>query len=325
LTGTTSGTRTAGDANAAAGAGFSGNYTSTTLGSNNVSVTATSTGANATTNTSNSATATTTVTVLDHSNAAFSVASGSSQRVIVGSDATATFNLTNSGTGRSALDVNIVSAGLTGVSGTAAVASNGSAVYTAALNTSTAGLSQQQTYSLQAGDQQSLSGHNALATLSQDVSVDVLNHSVASFGKTVFDLGTFNLSSDLESISLGNVLNAGGSLAANMDFDSSTGIARSGSGSIITVTGTSFSNLSSSDSTGAGNFLANFSLDGLAQGTYSEQFTLTFLDEAGIVGGTTNSITATVDFTVVPEPSTWAMLMGGVGMLTLGQRLRRKA
>jgi len=39
-------------------------------------------------------------------------------------------------------------------------------------------------------------------------------------------------------------------------------------------------------------------------------------------GGSINNYGAT--FTVVPEPSTWAMMLGGLGMLVCFQRLRRK-
>ncbi|XHR27092.1 MAG: PEP-CTERM sorting domain-containing protein [Chthoniobacteraceae bacterium] len=38
-----------------------------------------------------------------------------------------------------------------------------------------------------------------------------------------------------------------------------------------------------------------------------------------------DSVNNDVTLTVVPEPGTWAMLMGGMGLLTLGQRLRRRS
>lgn len=36
-------------------------------------------------------------------------------------------------------------------------------------------------------------------------------------------------------------------------------------------------------------------------------------------------VTVTYTYTTVPEPSTWAMIVGGIGMLALGQRMRRRS
>jgi cytoskeletal protein CcmA (bactofilin family) len=54
------------------------------------------------------------------------------------------------------------------------------------------------------------------------------------------------------------------------------------------------------------------------------EYNLSYIANAdGGTGSLGNDITLTV--LSVPEPSTWAMIVGGVGMLTLSQRLRRRA
>ena len=54
--------------------------------------------------------------------------------------------------------------------------------------------------------------------------------------------------------------------------------------------------------------------------TYNNQkFTLSYMG----VGGT-DGVANDLVLTVVPEPGTWAMVVGGAGMLVFGQRLRRR-
>jgi fibronectin-binding autotransporter adhesin len=124
---------------------------------------------------------TVTLNVLGHSNAALSVVSGNNQTVIVGAGGvTAGLSLSNAGTNIAPLDVNGLSAGLSGSSGTAVVASGGTAAYTAALKAGTIGLSQSQSFSLDAGDQQALPGANPLSNLSQTVTLNVLDHAAGT-------------------------------------------------------------------------------------------------------------------------------------------------
>ena len=100
-----------------------------------------------------------TVNVLGHSNPLLTVAGGNNQSVFVGTGGvTAVLSLTDSGANLSPLDVNTLSSGLSGTTGTAVIASGGSGAYTAALATGTVGLSQSQTFSLKAGDEQALPG-----------------------------------------------------------------------------------------------------------------------------------------------------------------------
>ena len=100
-----------------------------------------------------------TYSVLGHSNAALGIASGNNQSIISGGTlAAVTLNLTDAGTNLSPLDVNTLS-NLSGSSGTAVVACNGTGTYTATgFNTTTVGQNQTLATSLKAGDQQALSG-----------------------------------------------------------------------------------------------------------------------------------------------------------------------
>ncbi len=110
-----------------------------------------------------------TVNVLGHSNPLLTVAGGNNQSVFVGTGGvTAVLSLTDSGTNLSPLDVNTLSSGLSGTTGTAVIASGGSGAYTAALATGTVGLSQTQTFSLKAGDEQALPGASAVEQLVAD-------------------------------------------------------------------------------------------------------------------------------------------------------------
>ena len=151
--------------------------TSTTLGVTTISFTGSDP------NASNSPqTTTATLTVLGHSNPALGVASGNNQSVFKGvAGIAATLSLTDSGTNLSPLDVNTLSSGLSGSTGTAVIPCGGSGSYIAALSTAAAGLSQSQSFSLKAGDEQALSGANALGTLTQSITgLNVYNHAAGA-------------------------------------------------------------------------------------------------------------------------------------------------
>jgi fibronectin-binding autotransporter adhesin len=122
-----------------------------------------------------------TVNVYNHSSATLTVASGNNQSGIVGSTlANPLLTLTDAGVLPVPLDVNTLS-NLTGSTGSGVVGTNGSGTYTSvALNTSTAGIGKTLTESLNAGDQQTVVGANALATLSQTITYNVYNHSTPS-------------------------------------------------------------------------------------------------------------------------------------------------
>ena len=174
--------------------------------------------------------------VLDHSNPALSIVGGNNQTVIVGATSiSASLNLCNSGSNRAPLDVNSLM-GLTGSSGTAMVASGGTAAYVAALNTGSVGLAQTDTVSLNAGDQQALPGHASLGTLSQNVILNVLDHSnpalniVGGNNQTVI-VGATSISASL------NLSNAG-SNRAPLDVNSLVGLTGSSGTAVVASGGT---------------------------------------------------------------------------------------
>ena len=89
--------------------------------------------------------------------------------------------MTDSGTNLSPLDVNSLSSGLSGGTGTAVIACGGSGTYTAALTTGTAGLSQSQSFSLKAGDEQALPGASALGHVDPERHrLNVYNHAAGA-------------------------------------------------------------------------------------------------------------------------------------------------
>lgn len=156
-----------------------------------------------------------------------------------------TLNLSNAGTSISPLDVNSL-VNLTGGTGSAVVSAGGTAVYSVTGFSSTAvGLNNTITASLDAGDQQSLSGANSLGVLSQSVSYSVLGHSnpvltVASGNnQTIITGGTLNA----VMLNLSNVGTIVSPLDVNslVNLDGSTGTAvvEAGGAASYVVTGLS--------------------------------------------------------------------------------------
>ena len=191
---------------------IAGGFNSSSLAAGNHTGTITVTGTNAVlagTALNSGAAGTVVVNVLGHSNPALSITGGNNQTVILGAtNVSASLSLTDSGTNLSPLDVNTLS-GLGGSSGTAVVASGGSTSYTATLSTTCIGPAQTQSFSLKAGDEQALPGASALNTLSQTVTLNVLDHSNASLSSTA--------NQTAQTINFGNVL-----LGANVASQSFT-------------------------------------------------------------------------------------------------------
>ncbi len=142
-----------------------------------------------------------TLTVLGHTAPIVSVANGNNQTVIVGATGiTAGLSLSN-GTlnqgGLASLDVNSLGTGVHGSTGGALVASGSSQPYTATLSTTTLG-SQTQTFSMNVGDDATLSGASAPMNLSTTATLTVLDHSTASLSSSA--------TQTTQTISFGNVL-----------------------------------------------------------------------------------------------------------------------
>ena len=154
-------------------------------------------GASAATDLSTSAT----LTVLGHAAPSLSVVSGNNQTVIVGAAGiTAGLNLSN-GTlhqsGLASLDVNSLGSGVGGSTGYKLIASGSIQPYTASLSTGTLG-PQTQMFSINVGDDHTLSGASAATNLSTSATLTVLDHSNASLSSTA--------NQTAQTLNFGNVL-----------------------------------------------------------------------------------------------------------------------
>ncbi len=142
-----------------------------------------------------------TLTVLGHAAPSLSVATGNSQTVIVGATGiTAGLNLSNGTSGQSglaSLDVDSLGSGVSGSTGYKLVSSGSAQSYTASLSTGTLG-TQVETFSLNVGDDHTLSGASSAANTSTGVTLTVFDHSNASLSSTA--------NQTIETINFGNLL-----------------------------------------------------------------------------------------------------------------------
>ena len=143
--------------------------------------------------------ATVTYNVYTHSTPTLVVTSGNNQSVFVGGSlADASLTLSNPGTTVVPLDVNTLT-NLTGANGTVVIGTGGTGTYTStALNSTTAGIGKTLTVSLKAGDEQAITGANALSALSQTITYNVYTHAApvltvtAGNNQSVFVGGTLS-------------------------------------------------------------------------------------------------------------------------------------
>jgi fibronectin-binding autotransporter adhesin len=245
-------------------------------------------------------TGTVTVTVLDHAAPTLVVSGGNNQSVIVGAtDIEATLHLTNGSAGdanRSPMDVDILSSGLSGTTGSGVIGSGTSANYAASLNTGTVGASQNQIFSLEAGDQQSLPGANALGTYSATVTLNVYGHAAPVVSGTTLNFGYVHegyaapVVSDTQFVTNGTAgayivdLKASGTGSGNINLNGVSGVA-------------------ASDSTNVAATLAT----GQGVGVIDETYTYVFADDSSLAGASNNvgSTTFTVTGEVYSGQGVW--------------------
>ena len=252
-------------------------------------------------------TGTVSVNVLGHSTAFLSLASGNNQTIISGGSLGAvSLNLTDVGSNLSGLDVNTLS-NLSGATGANVVANNATGSYTATgFDTVTVGLNKTLATSLKAGDQQGLSGASALATLSQNVTYNVLGHSAASASVIAGDNFTAIVGATGLSGTIG-VTNTAAGPATTLRVNATPTIA-SGSlsdpGTVLLAPNTSQ------------NYSFAFNAGGSA-GAFSNLVTFTAGDDQSIPGhGALASVTTSISGTVlnhaVPSLSTNSIAFGNV-------------
>jgi len=266
------------------------------------------------------------VTVYNHSAAALSLVSGSGQTIITGGTfAPITFSLTNAGSQNAPLEVaNLIN--LTGSTGSSVVTANGNASYTATGLSNTAIGVNSLNVSMQAGDQQSLSGASALTTVAAaSTNYSVLSHATSSLlgggssTSTVLDLGIWDYSTATWST---------GTSSASFSIFNLAGGSGDSLTALLALTGTSFSGNSEFSSNlatysqiaggGSQAFSVTFDTSGIASpGTYAKTFTINMADQQNLSGAAaTNTLIVTANVVVVPEPDT--IIFAGIGIAMAG-------
>jgi autotransporter-associated beta strand protein len=274
-----------------------------------------------------------TVTVLDHSNAALSLASGGGQTIITGGTFGAvTFNLTNAGSNNAAVQVDGL-VNLSGSTGSAVVASGGSVSYTGTgLDNTLIGVNNL-LVSATAGDQQSLSGASALTTISATTSYTVLDHATSSLlassvlTSTTLNLGewdyltqTWTSGTSSAGFSVFNLASVNGdALTALLALTSSTS---SGDAGFSTNLNT-YSQIAGGGSQG---FSVSFDPTGIStSGLFTRTFTINMADQQNLSGAAaTNTLTVVANVIVVPEPGSIALAGIGIAAAAYAYRRRRR-
>ena len=264
----------------------------------------------------NPQTGTVTVDVLDHAAPDLSIASGNNQNVIVGAGGiTAELALANGTSGESNLspmDVANLSSGLSGATGSGVIASGDSGSYIASLDTATVGAAQTQNFSLDAGDQQTLAGADALSNQEVDVTLNVFGHADPSISGTTFDFGNVHVGygtsivSNTESVTNGTA----GDYIVDLKSDGVT----SGNLSVNSISG-----VAAGDSTNIAATLAT----GQGVGTLAQTLTYTFADDSALAGASSDLGSESLNITGqvysgqavwnVPGGGSWGTFASGFG------------
>ena len=256
-------------------------------------------------------TGTVTLTVLDHAAPVFSIGSGNNQNVIVGATGITAELILANGSGTSVnlspMTVGNLSSGLTGGTGSGLIASGGSGTYTAAITTGTVGAGQIQPFTLDAGDDQTLAGADALAQQSQDITVNVYGHAESSISGTSFNLGNVHLGYSATTSTTQLVTNG---TAGAYIVDLKTSSTTSGN---LTINGLS------GISAGNSGTLAATLASGQGVGVINENLVITYADDSTFLGASNNLGTSTLNVTgnVYSGQGVWTSTTGGTwGTLT---------
>jgi len=142
---------------------------------------------------------------------------------------------------------------------------------------------------------------DALSTLSMQVT----NGTTAGSYDQVVVSGFVTLAGTLDLSSLATMTTLGDSITLIVN-NSGQDAASEGFFSTVLVGGTSVS-------LGSGNTFS------ITSGTSTTSYQLTFVSSSASTDGVANDL----ELMVVPEPSTWAMLLGGIGTLLIFRKMRK--
>ena len=242
---------------------------------------------------------TVTYNIYNHSTPTLTIVGGNSQSVFVNDTISgATLTLADIGTVPAPLDVNTLSH-LTGATGSGVIGSGSSGTYTATgFNTSSAGLGQTHNVSLNAGDQQTITGAGPLRTLTQTITYNVFNHATSNLTSGTLSLGTIHAGYVSPVTSSNSLTATNGTVSENrVDLQ----------GSAPSVGNISLTSLSSIASGGSGMILATLAT-GQSPGAINTNLTYTFADQSSIANALNNVGTASITVTgqVYSGQGVWA-------------------
>jgi fibronectin-binding autotransporter adhesin len=240
-----------------------------------------------------------TYNIYNHAAPTLTIASGNNQSIFVnGSLSAATLTLADTaGTTPAPLDVAALT-NLTGATGSGVIGSGGTGTYTVTgFNISSAGIGKTVAASLDAGDQQTITGANPLSALSQTITYNVFNHATSNLISGTLPLGPVHNGYAAPIMSTANLPVTNGSITDDrVDLQ----------GSAAPIGNISLNSLSGIVSGGSGTISATLAT-GQGLGMINTPFTYTFADQSALAGALSNVGTATITVTgqVYSGLSTW--------------------